>query len=455
MSVLDLSQKEGIPSGLVLSNLSPVNASLVRIYDVVLNPVGNPASDAKSFSFNIFSSTDYIDPSNIRMELEVSIKKRDKATNAFVNIGPEDSCSVINNLFSSIWSDVSVHLCKKNISSNQGCYPYKAYFRTVAKYSATATAFKLPYLTNFYLDTPGYHDSFDVKTGKGIVPGIDDSLNKAFNYRRRDMLTNGRIRMFHKLEHIDIASCQKYLLNGCELNLEFTKAATGFVLLYPKDSEDTFTVHIDTIKLHVPFVQVSAGMSLLHSDVLSEGHIFKAPLVKTALYQTTIPKGNFSWVNQNLFSVVPSTIMISLVSNEAMTGAGHRNPLYFQNFNLKTLKCKVGTEHCGRSPYEFDFDNDIYMDGFSSLYEYNRNLDSNHINPIKYEHYGDGNLLIIINMSGIVESVPGTQLIQRKMVSLELTFAEALEESINILVYSECTRLLKISEERVAFLSDY
>ena len=445
MALLDLEQKESVPQKLLLNSLPAVNASVLSVVEQTIEPKIPIDNKLRTFEYEFHSTSDYVDCRNIRLRLELTIKKvteEDKIEDIVVG----DKCSLINNTFFSMFSEIETFLNHKLVSINDHTFAYKSFFKTLMKYDRQTCIMKLPGLINWYHDTARYHEDFG-KLPKGGM------LNAGFTNRRASILTQGKLVMESKLDCLDIASLDRYLPSGVRLLIRFHRASDEFVLLVDPKEKTRFVVHILKGVLKLPVIKISDAMALTHAQILKQ-QSFKMPIMRSESRITTLTKGQTVFIHSNIFQTVPIRLIITFCSTTSFVGSTSSNPFRFQHYNIRTISVKQGTELVSPSPINFDFSKKEFFDGYLTCYNYCNSIDTNRVFPITKEEYENGYFMVIFEMNNYPSTQLGDNLINKKNVELYLQFSEPLEEPIMCIVLSESCRLLEITEDRTVKYHD-
>ena len=445
MALLDLDQKEAIPQKLLLNSLPAVNASVLSVVEQTIQPKIPIDNKLRSFEFEVMNSADYIDCSNIKMRLEITIKKTD-ADGKLVDIAASDKVSLINMPFCGLFTECEVYLNNKLCSISNHCYGYKSYIRTLLKYDKQVCTMKLSNLINFQYDTPKYHEDFTETDGV--------YLNQGFEKRRQPLLMNKKIVMESKLENIDIFSFSKYLLSGVKLNLKFFRATDDFVLLVDPKDKSKFVLQIIKSELKIPFIKLSSGLLLAHAEILGQTSL-KMPIQRTEMRIVTIPQGSSVYTNDNIYSILPDKVVVTFVSTAGYIGQLDKNAFKLDHYGVRSISIRAGTDLVSPSPIEMDFKKNSFMDAYLTLYNQSNSLNDNFICSISPEDYINGYFMVCFDLDNYVTTQLGGGLINRKNMELRIEFSENLSQSICCLVYSESTRLIEITENRTVKYHDF
>lgn len=454
--LLHPAQREIVPQPLLLGNISGCNASVVNVRDEYVDPLIPPGENqGKNFEFSVISSSEYLDISQTRLKLRLSIKKKNTTTGQYDDITLNDRVSFINGIHFSLFKDCVASLNGQTIGTTDGSYSMKSYLHTLLTNDRMQCCYKLGETINFHLDTPGFMDSTDTLPDSKD-PSLDSgiSVNTGFDDRREEVLKNNSITLIDRLHLCDLCSAEKYLLPGLKLHVTLTRQDDNYALLCAESDNNIYHVVIEQAQLIVSFVDITTTMRLAHYDYLKAKRQ-RIPIQRVEMKSSNISKGVFSWKCDSLYTTVPNILVIAMTKASAAGGLKHLNPLNLSHFNIKTLNVRVGATSISPCPINFDFQKDDFMEGFLTLYSYAGLDKSSFVSPITKNMFRNGYFLIALDCDGYKQSQIGSSLIVKKNVSVSVDFHEAVPEPITIFCMAYSSRLIEISAERSVFYFDY
>lgn len=84
----------------------------------------------------------------------------------------------------------------------------------------------------------------------------------------------------------------------------------------------------------------------------------------------TIPQGTQSKISDHLFQgQMPKRMVLGLVANAAFNGDSTKNPFNFKNAKVKRFDVSINRETITTRPFEPNFENDLYLRSYLSLYQ--------------------------------------------------------------------------------------
>jgi hypothetical protein len=164
-----------------------------------------------------------------------------------------------------------------------------------------------------------------------------------------------------------------------------------------------------------------------------------------------IASGLQSKTIDNLFlGPLPKRIVVGFVDNTAFTGSLTTNPFNFQHFNLTFFNLYVDGKPVPSKPLQPDFNNDLYISAYHTLFSGTGIHFSNLGNHISRSDYPNGYTLFIFDVTQDGEAGATTHwnLQRHGSVRLEMQFGAALSSPITCLVYAEMASLMEIDQHR-------
>ena len=136
-----------------------------------------------------------------------------------------------------------------------------------------------------------------------------------------------------------------------------------------------------------------------------------------------------------------------MVAEAGFSGEYGKNSFYFQHFNATKVGVFVNGTPVGGRTMELDFPNNQYVEAYLSLFSGSGKLYRDEGNMIERTAFPKENTLFLFDLTPF----PGDEnmnLIKHGNVRLEIQFAQALPESINVIIFSESDTILEIDRSR-------
>jgi hypothetical protein len=212
-----------------------------------------------------------------------------------------------------------------------------------------------------------------------------------------------------------------------------------------------FAVEIVKAVLRIRKVRVSPTVELAHAKALEYGATAKYPMQRVECKTFTVPAQHLCVTQENVFmGQLPTRVVIACVDNDAFTGKYGKNPFNFKNYKLNEVSLQVDGQNQPVRPYKCNFDNDhlaivqAYMGLFTDTGKAFKDEDID----ITREDYVGGYALFCFDLTPDLGESTHFSLIKTGSVRLSLNFAEALANTINVIVYAEFQNVLEVDKSR-------
>jgi len=218
----------------------------------------------------------------------------------------------------------------------------------------------------------------------------------------------------------DLASSRKYLLDNVSVRIRFDLNPASFVLL---SDNAQFNYKIALAKLHVekilpsPSSLISLNKAMRINNEIME-YVIDRPIIKS----TVFPSGYTSITLDNMFNgIIPSRVVVFIVSQAALSGDFTRNPVHLQHCNLTHLRLELdGQLHSSLSG---DFDTKYAQFLVNTLM--NLGHDTNMLNV---NNFKDGKTIFVFNLQNS-EQADCLNIEKRGNLRLSLALSTALTEN--------------------------
>lgn len=432
MSFLHAQSCECFKSELDIFALPPTQTSIESGQWVHYKPLSS-ISDDSPLEFVVSSGGDeYIDLSHTLLHLTVKVCREDST-----NLDDTDKkIAPVNNLLHSLFSQVDVYLNQKLISPPNNTYAYKAYIETLLNYGPAA---KGSHLTTglWYADMGGKMNSTDANSN----PGFEKRRKFASNSKDIDLIGH---------MHCDIFNQEKFLISGVEMRMKLVKSRNSFVL--HGESGAKGKVVIKDASLFVRRVKINPSVMLAHARAL-EVSTAKYPITRTEIKVMTIPAGVLSKSLDNIFlGQLPKRCIIGFVSNKAFNGDFETNPFDFQNYKMNYLALYIDGSQIPAKPLQPDFTggSKTFVSAYHTLFSGTGIHFLNEGNDIARGKYADGFCLTAFDLTPDLSASSSTHwnMIRNGSLRIEVRFHEAVDETINCLVYAEFDNIIEVDKNR-------
>jgi hypothetical protein len=439
---------ECIKSELDLFLLPPLNTSIEQGQFEIIKPV---ISKDDNIEFNYIGTEEYVDLSKCYIDLTAQVYKVNTNGNKPL-LEAADTVGPINNFFHSLFSQIEVKLNNTSVENTNNTYPYKAYLTDLLNYSQDA---KESYLQSslFFKDTAKLMNNINAPIKKETKDNTTIDVAQEYNsgfWQRKKILNDGTINLCSRL-HCDIFNSDRYLLNKVNINIELKKASDKFCLMWGNDRTE-YTVDISSINLYLRKVKISPAVANAHNNTLSKS-LACYPIKRTKVAKYSIDTTGQS-VSENIYQgVLPSRVLIGMVTNKAFIGNNGENPFNFQHFNISSLNLKCnGALAPYKDELKFDFDKNKYMSGFRTLFD---GIDKSETgNNISRTDYPNGYTLFAFDFTPDMCSSDHFNLQRTGSIEVDITFKSEIKEAITLIVYFEFDDIIYIDRNRQVYLGN-
>lgn len=423
---------ECVKSELDLFSVPPTQTSIEGGSYVEYNPISS-LNDATPIEFVVNGSgQEYIDLANTQLYVKAQILQNNNN-----NIAANAAVGPVNNFLHSLFSEVDIKVNDTLLSSTNNTYSYRSYLETLLSYGKDA---KQSQLTSslFYKDTAGH---MDVSTPIG-----DGATNTGLN-KRQSFLTAGRmVEMIGRI-HGDLFFQDKYLPSDIGLRLRFVRNKDAFVLMAAQPNA-RFKVRIVDCKIFVRKVKLSPSVFMAHAKAFEAGNA-KYPIRRVICKTFTVPQGNLDFSQENLFTgQVPTRLVLGCVDNDAFNGAYDKNPFNFKHFNLSQLKVYIDGQQQHMKPLDLNYAQHQYAAAFMTLFSGTGKLFKDEGNFIERSEYSRGYTLYAFDLTPDLAEEGHFNLLKDGSVRVDMKFADALPNTINVIAYAEFENIIEIDRTR-------
>ena len=391
--------------------------------------------------FRVTSDTnEYIDLSQCFLYTKCKIVKR-AGSAALVEPNAPDAAvpdpSVvypINYFHATQFKNVEVYLNGTPVSSDDNMYAYRAIIELLSSYSKNTL--ERQFACGMY-----HSDNNDLNEhGNEVTNPNDRDVNKGARKRFSKTKYSKSFEMFGRI-HADIFSQNKHLMNGVELRIRLNRQDPKFCLM-SKVAAENYAVVIEKAILYVKQDKVLPSIREAHVKELEKRHA-KYYIRKVQMkYFTRSPNINDLSETELCKGTLPRRIILGLVDSEGFNGHQHRNPLNFEDFNIRSLQLKINGQAKPMEKLEFDFRGDNYLMGYLSMHQANGMLFQNEGLSVSPEEYKNGHTLFGFDLNP--NSGDDMSLVTDGKIGVEIKLAENHSRSITIVVYLEYDDVIEI-----------
>lgn len=424
MSLLHSHSAESASSALDLWALPGSQAGAFEGNYVHYQPI-SPIEDSSCVEFSIpGNSSEYFDLAHCLLYVKCKV-----VTDAGGNLPDDSDAAPVNNLLHSMWSQCDVLLNNKLVSQSGHAYNYRAFITNHLGFGMEA---KDTHLTSgfWFEDTAGQHD-------------ILGEANKGYVTRKKMAKNSKTIELLGGI-HSDIFNQDRFLLNSVQMQLKFYRAKDSFVLM----SSGNEKLKLLEARLIVRKVKIAPDILLAHMKAL-EVSPCKLPITRVELKSFTLSTGLANKTIELGSGSVPKRLILGLVSNKAFNGDYKSNGLKFHHFKLNFLALYLDSQQIPSQPLTPDFSSGEYLESYYTLFNGTGIHFGDCGSAIGRDEYGKGSTLWAFDTTPtLTASQSGWDLQKQATLRIDVRFAEALGEAVNLIVLSEYDSLIQIDKQR-------
>jgi len=419
-------------SELDLFIVPPTQTSIEAGSFVEYNPVAT-ISQGTPIEFSITGAgQDYLDLSSTQLYVRAQIiGVNNDPIAAGLHVGP------VNLFLHSLFSEVDITLNDTLVTASNNTYAYRSYLETILSYGGGA---KTSQLTSalYYKDIAGHFEDAN--------PHDNEAENDGFK-KRSAYVDEGRVVDMLGGIHSDLFFQDRFLPNDINIRVRLVRNKDSFCLM-SSVAGATYKVRILECKLYVRKVKLSPSVFLAHAKALERGNV-KFPIRRAICKTFTIPRGNLDASQESLFSgQLPTRIVIGCVDNDAFNGSYTKNPFNFKHMNLSQLKVYLDGQQQSVKPLEINFANNQYINAYASLFMGTGKWMRDEGNQISREDFVGGYALYAFDLTPDLCEGDHFNLLKQGNVRVDMKFAQALENTINVIAFAEFENILEIDRSR-------
>lgn len=424
MSLLHSHSAESASSALDLWALPGSQAGALEGNYVHYNPVA-PVDDSSCVEFSVTpNSGEYIDLAHCLLYVKCKV-----VTETGENLPDESDAAPLNNLLHSMWSQCDVLLNNKLVSQSGHAYHFRAFLSNILNYGLDA---KDTHLTSgfWFEDTAGQHDTLG-------------PANKGYVTRKNLAKKSQTIELLGGI-HSDIFNQDRFLLNSVQMQLKFYRAKDAFVLM----SSTSDKLKLLEARLIVRKIKIAPDILVAHMKAL-EVSPCKLPITRVELKTFTLGTGLTNKTIELGSGSVPKRLILGLVSNKGFNGDYKLNGLKFHHYKINFLALYIDSQQVPSQPLTPDFTKGEFLESYYTLFTGTGIHFGDTGCAISRQDYAQGTTLWAFDTTPtLTASQSGWDLHKQGTIRIDLRFAEALPEAVNLIVLSEYDSLIQIDKQR-------
>jgi hypothetical protein len=374
------------------------------------------------------------------LKFKINLKKKDASA-----VSAEDWKKVapVNYLLHSMFRQIDFEIAGKSITLSPQTYAYKARFEYDLGFTDDAK--------KSHLTAAGAYDDVSEKVtiGENRSKLITPATVNTFG-------TGDSIELMGKL-HLDMAFQPRALLGGTQFKLTLVPNEPKFFLMN-SDSNIIPEVVFENAILYVHRSKITWPVLEAHNVALGKSNA-KYPICRSHVKAFNINSGNIDVSIDNAISgQLPRRVFLAMVTNDAFNGNYTKNPFNFEHFKLNHLAIYLDGEQYPLNAYKPNFEQKLYVREYMGLYEALNQLNTDSTLTLTKSQWAAGNTIFGFNfapdLADDCNKMGYANPIRKGSLRIDLKFASALTETINVLLYCEYDNIVELTADRMP-LTDY
>ena len=395
-------------SELELFHVPATQTAIESYYEVEYRPTST-LDNAKSFDINIPASDDFTDLCETMVYVKLNLQT---STGQEVD---DSKVNICNGFANALFEQVDFYLGSVNIGQSNNLYPYQACIEDIL-YSPPSK-----------LETAvGWDSEVELKS----------RIKKPFD-------------LFFRL-HIPICNQDNLMLNGVPILIKFTRSHHEFGLR-KTDPTLKYKLNIQDLSVMIRRVKIFPDVSLGIQEALDKASA-KYFITRNEMKSFVVPISNTSITFESLFTgILPKRMIFCFVQDDKFNGTSPEGPFSFNHSDIKSLSVNVNGDQVPSFTYSPDFENNLYMKEFASLYRYINQHEGHPLCMINYKDYKSKNCFFAFDLSPDVSigGETGTlSLLKRGNIKAEVKFSKATTSPVHLIVFAQFDNLIEVDKFR-------
>ena len=413
------------------------------------------------------SGDEYIDLMHTMLYLKAKIVKSDGSPVGGDEAEKDNLVGPVNLFLHSLFSQMETTLNGKIIGHMNTLYPYRAMLETLLNFGKEPCDSHLQ-TALFYKDTASYMDHTDPRqtnpsdfvkyfNKEAVGVGADEAGaptdkfgNGGLNLRWHFTRANQWVDMIGPL-HGDVFLQEKYLINGVDVGVRFSRSKPKFHLMSPA-TNPAFRVKISDASLFVRKVKVADSVFLAHQHILTRANLVY-PLTHSVLKSFSIPAGNLVGPSDNIFvGQLPTEMVVVFVDSDAANGSYTKNPFNFKTMDIQQFMIKFDGVQVPAKPLCPKFVSGrsygTFVRSYQSLFAGTGKLFTNNGSIIRRQDFPLGYGIFAFDFRADIGSRGHYSLRRNGCVQVDVQFREPLPMTINMIVCAEFDSFMEITRSR-------
>ena len=270
----------------------------------------------------------------------------------------------------------------------------------------------------------------------------ENAGNEGLVERRRHIAGSRVVEMMGRL-HVDLFTQDRFQLNGVKVKIRLVRSKDAFSLMAGGAKPD-YKVRIVNAVLFVRKAVLSSTVAMAHIRALEKGTAKYPPRpVDCKVY--SIPQGAISSTHENLFlGTLSKGIILWCVDNDAFD----KKQFHAKNNAINFLAVYVDGRQVPAKPLQPNFETGQYVRSYVNIFSATGKHAQDEGNELTRDDFGNGYTFFGFDLTPDACDGGCFHLVQKGNLRIEIHFAAALAQTVNVVVYGESDAVLEIDRNR-------
>jgi len=421
-----------------------LQSAIVSEYDEAISPVNTigPAGNALGqFEFNIPGAPDlYRDLNNSYLMLSLKLVDANGG-----NLGGQAAVAPVNLALHSMFTNVSLKLCGKDITDKDSLYPYRAYLETLLTFDEEVLKTRAI--------AEGWSKDEGATMNNATFVGAQGQPDPNAGFIARQKLISGsRTYTLVGRPHLDLFHQALDIPPDCPMTIKFNPAPVAFSFI-GLIAHAAVRVLVMAATLYVRTKLACPELILAHKQMLETCNM-RIPHNRVTVSSYGIAQGfTAATISLNFPTKLPKRIFIGLVANTAAAGVITENPFNFQNFGLTSIHLKANGKQVPADGLTMDYATGDYQRAYLNTLATLGLDNSNRAVSLTPAEFAQGfNLYGFKLAPGPIDGTVFSTANGAGSLVVCMKFAAGLAAAVDMIVFAETPAILEIDKLSQAIL---
>ena len=246
---------------------------------------------------------------------------------------------------------------------------------------------------------------------------------------------------------LNLVKKDRFILNGVSIKIRLVRSKDAFSLMASGQNPDYKVQIIDAV-LFARKAVLSPTVQMAHIKALEKGTA-KYPIRPVDCKVFTIPQGAMSHTHENLFlGTLPKRLILWCIDNDAHNGEYSKKNFNAKDNAINFLAVYVDGRQVPAKPLQPNFETGSYIRSHVNLFSATGKQAQDEGNELSRDEFGKGYTFFGFDLTSDVCDGGCFHLTGKGNLRIEMHFATALEQTVNVVVYGEFEAVLEIDKGR-------